>query len=108
MVRWIQSIISNFKSKINIKIAQEAKSVCPVFYGRYIKNVKNCESPDWLRKQLQAVALKPISALVYITNYLTIDSNRPLHVFDADKIKGNLTISLSNGGKNFNALDDQN
>ena len=54
------------------------------------------------------MGLKPNSALVDITNYLTIDSNRPLHVFDADKIKGNLTISLSNGGKNFNALDDQN
>ena len=97
-----------FKSDIEIIITKEAKKICPVFYGRYIKNVKNCESPEWFKKQLVAVGLKPISALVDITNYLTIDSNRPLHVFDADKIKGNLTVSLSNGGKNFNALDDQN
>ena len=103
----IFNIKSNFKSKINIKIAQEAKSVCPVFYGRYIKNVKNCESPDWLRKQLQAVALKPISALVDITNYLTIDYNRPLHVFDADKINGDLKIFLAKGGENLKALDEQ-
>ena len=103
----IFNIKSNFKSKINIKIAQEAKSVCPVFYGRYIKNVKNCESPDWLRKQLQAVTLKPISALVDITNYLAIDYNRPLHVFDADKINGDLKIFLAKGGENLKALDEQ-
>ena len=96
-----------FKSDIKITIAKQAKKVCPVFYGRYIKNVKNCESPDWFKKQLVAVGLKPISALVDITNYLTIDSNRPLHVFDADKIKGSLTISLSNKGETFKALDGE-
>ena len=101
------NITSKFKSKINIKILKEAKSICPVFYGRYIKNVKNCESPDWLKKQLQAVDLKPISALVDITNYLTIDSNRPLHVFDADKIEGNLEIYLAKGGEVLKALDDK-
>ena len=104
----ISKIKGKFKSKINIKIANEAKSVCPVFYGRYIKNVKNCESPDWLKKQLQAVGLKPISALVDITNYLTIDCNRPLHVFDADKINGNLEIFLAMGGENLKALDEVN
>ena len=101
------NIISKFKSKINIKILREAKSICPVFYGRYIKNVKNCESPDWLKKQLQAVGLKPISALVDITNYLTIDCNRPLHVFDADKIEGNLEIYLAKGGEVLKALDEK-
>ena len=68
----IPKIKNNFKSKINVKITNDAKSICPVFYGRYIKNVKNCESPDWLKKQLKAIGLKPISALVDITNYLTI------------------------------------
>ena len=97
-----------FKSKINIKISKEARSLCPVFYGRYIKNVKNCESPDWLKKQLQAVGLKPISALVDITNYLTIDCSRPLHVFDADKINGNLEVFLSKGKENLEALDEKN
>ena len=89
----ISKIKGRFKSKINIKITKEAKSACPVFYGRYIKNVKNCESPDWLKKQLQSVGLKPISALVDITNYLTIDYNRPLHVFDANKINGFLHVT---------------
>ena len=103
----IPKIQGKFKSKINIKIAKEAKSACPVFYGRYIKNVKNCESPDWLKKQLQSIGLKPISALVDITNYLTIDYNRPLHVFDADKINGNLEIFLAKGGENLKALDEQ-
>tara|TARA_Y100000590_G_scaffold283303_1_gene318710 strand:- start:2212 stop:4590 length:2379 start_codon:yes stop_codon:yes gene_type:complete len=103
----IPKIKSKFKSKINVKIAKNAKSACPVFYGRYIKNVKNCESPDWLKKQLQAVGLKPISALVDITNFLTIDYNRPLHVFDAGKITGNLEIFLAKGGENFKALDEQ-
>ena len=102
------NIKNKFKSKINIKISKEAKKDCPVFYGRYIKNVKNCESPDWLKKQLQAVGLKPISALVDITNYLTIDSCRPLHVFDADKINGDLEIFLSKGGESLNGLDEQN
>ena len=98
---------STFKSDIKIKIAKEAKKVCPIFYGRYIKNVKNCESPEWFKKQLVAVGLKPISALVDITNYLTIDSNRPLHVFDADKINGDLTLSLSSGGEILKALDEK-
>ena len=104
----ISKIKGKFKSKINIKISKEAKSTCPVFYGRYIKNVKNCQSPDWLKKQLQAVGLKPISALVDITNYLTIDCNRPLHVFDADKINGNLEIFLAKGGEDLKTLDEQN
>ena len=103
----IIKIKSKFKSKINIQILKEAKLACPVFYGCYIKNVKNCESPEWLKKQLQAIGLKPISALVDITNYLTIDCNRPLHVFDADKINGNLEISLAKGGESFKALDGQ-
>ena len=101
------NIKSKFKSKINIKISKEAKSACPVFYGRYIKNIKNCESPEWLKKKLQAVGLKPISALVDITNYLTIDYNRPLHVFDADKIKGNLEIYLAKGGESLKTLDEK-
>ena len=106
-----KKIIKNkgkFKSNIKIKIDKDTKLHCPAFYGCYIKNVKNCESPEWFKKQLQAVGLKPISALVDITNYLTIDCNRPLHVFDADKIKGDLIISLAKGGETIQALDEQN
>ena len=100
-------IKGKFKSKINIKITKDAKLACPVFFGRYIRNVKNCESPEWLKKQLQAVGLKPISALVDITNYLTIDCNRPLHVFDADKINGNLEVFLTKGVESLKALDEK-
>ena len=106
-----KKIIKNkgkFKSNIKIKIDKDTKLHCPAFYGCYIKNVKNCESPEWFKKQLQAVGLKPISALVDITNYLTIDCNRPLHVFDADKIKGDLIVSLAKGGETIQALDEQN
>ena len=99
---------SNFKSNIKVKISKDAKNACPTFYGRLIKNVKNCESPEWFKKQLIAVGLKPISALVDITNYSTLDFNRPLHIFDADKVNGNINLSLSKGGEKFKALDGEN
>ena len=80
---------------------------CPHFLGRVIRGVKNGESPDWLKRKLQAVGLRPISALVDITNYLLMDRNRPLHVFDADAIAGNLTVRLSLPGEKLTALDGQ-
>lgn len=80
---------------------------CKIFTGIYIKNVKNGKSPDWLQQKLKAVGLRPISALVDITNYFTLDQARPLHVFDADKIKGNLSIQPTKGGEKLTALDDK-
>jgi len=78
---------------------------CPYFTGRVIRGVKNGPSPEWLQKRLQAIGLKSISALVDVTNYFAYDRGRPLHVFDADKLKGDLNIRLSCLGETFTALD---
>ena len=64
------------------------KNLCPGVAGRYFKYVKNVESPKWLQDRLTAIGLRPISALVDITNYITFDLGRPLHVYDADKVSG--------------------
>ncbi len=83
----------------------ESVTPCPLFTGRVIRNIKNGPSPEWLQSQLRAIGLRPISALVDITNYLTFDQARPLHVFDADKIKGQLWVRLAKGGESFAALN---
>ncbi|MEQ8293031.1 MAG: phenylalanine--tRNA ligase subunit beta [Roseovarius sp.] len=80
---------------------------CHVFAGRLIRNVKNGPSPQWLQDRLRAIGLRPISALVDITNFFTHDRNRPLHVFDADKVKGNLRIHRARGGETLTGLDEK-
>lgn len=87
---------------ISVKAEKEA---CPHFTGRIIRGLKNGPSPAWLQKKLQAIGLRPLSALVDITNYFAYDRARPLHVFDATKIKGNLKVRLSKEGETFKALD---
>ena len=82
-----------------------AAEFCPAFGLRLIRNVKNGPSPKWMQQRLKAIGLRPISALVDITNYVTFDRGRPLHVFDADKVKGNLTIRRATGSEEFLALD---
>ena len=62
-------------------------SPCPLVVGRHFRGVKNGPSPDWLQRRLKAIGLRPISALVDITNLVTFDLNRPLHVFDADEAR---------------------
>jgi phenylalanyl-tRNA synthetase beta chain len=78
---------------------------CPVFAGRLVRGVKNGESPDWLKKRLAAIGLRPISALVDITNYIANDRARPLHVYDADKLKGPIGARMGRRGERFRALD---
>ncbi|MEP0944614.1 MAG: phenylalanine--tRNA ligase subunit beta [Rhizobiaceae bacterium] len=78
---------------------------CPAFGLRLIRNVKNGPSPKWMQQRLKAIGLRPISALVDITNYVTFDRGRPLHVFDADKVKGNLAVRRGTGEEEFLALD---
>ncbi len=90
---------------IHLRFPEEARDACPLFLGRYIRGVRNGESPRWLQERLSAVGLRPISALVDITNFLTLDENRPAHVFDADKIAGDLWVALGQGGTQFGALD---
>ncbi len=85
----------------------EGDKACPLFVSRLIRNVKNGPSPEWMQQKLRAVGLRPISALVDITNYLTIDCARPLHVFDAKKIKGNLWVRPAKGGETLEALNDK-
>ncbi|MEO1492714.1 MAG: phenylalanine--tRNA ligase subunit beta [Pseudomonadota bacterium] len=97
-----------FASPISVSIdADVQERGCPVFCGRYIRGVKNGPSPAWLQQRLRAIGLRPISALVDVTNYLTYDQNRPLHVFDADKVQGNIRVHWAKAGSKLEALDDK-
>ena len=100
----VPQIEGTYKSPISVKIESD---VCPIYTGRYIRGVKNGESPDWMKKALVAAGLRPISALVDITNYLNIAECRPLHVFDADKVVGNITVRAAKEGEKMMALDDK-
>jgi phenylalanyl-tRNA synthetase beta chain len=80
-------------------------SLCPAFGLRLVRGVKNGPSPDWLQKRLTAIGLRPINALVDITNFITYDRGRPLHVFDAVKVHGNLTVRRARAGETLLALD---
>ena len=93
----------HFRSPIAIHI--EDRKACPLFLGRHIRGLRNGPSPRWLRDRLEAIGLRPISALVDITNFLTFDLNRPLHVFDAGKLKGDLTVRLAHPGEKLSALN---
>ena len=88
-----------------VKVAIEAPELCPAFGLRLVKGVKNGPSPDWLQKRLAAIGLRPINALVDITNFITFDRGRPLHVFDAAKVNGHLTVRRANNGESLLALD---
>ncbi len=100
----IPNIVGKYDSPIQVRLETE---VCPIYTGRYIKNVQNKESPEWLKQALISAGLRPISALVDITNYLNIAECRPLHVFDADKLKGNIIVRLAKEGEKLMALDDK-
>ena len=99
------AVKGTFDSPIGVKI--EDTDGCKVFYGRLVKNVKNGPSPDWLRQMLEAVGLRSISTLVDITNLITMGNARPLHVFDADKIKGDIIVREIKKGEKLDALNDK-
>jgi phenylalanyl-tRNA synthetase beta chain len=90
-----------------VAITVEAGSGCEAFAGRLIRGVRNGPSPDWLRQRLKAVGLRPISALVDITNFFSVDQARPLHVYDAGKLQGGIVARLGRGGERFLALNDK-
>jgi phenylalanyl-tRNA synthetase beta chain len=92
-----------FKSAIGIRLTD--LKACPLFLGRHIRGLKNGPSPEWLRRWLESIGLRPISALVDITNFLTFDLNRPLHVFDASKVKGDLVVRFAKPGEKLLALN---
>jgi len=89
------------------KIEIDTPDACPVFAGRVVRGVKNGPSPEWLQKRLKAIGLRPISALVDITNLLSYDRARPLHVYDLAKLEGPIRARLGKDGESFNALDDK-
>ncbi|WP_108662541.1 phenylalanine--tRNA ligase subunit beta [Acuticoccus kandeliae] len=80
-------------------------ALCPAFALCLIEGVENGPSPEWLKKRLNAIGLRPINRLVDVTNYLTYDVDRPLHVFDADSVKGRLTVRAAKAGETVEALD---
>ena len=96
-----------FDCPINVSIDDDTRDGAPVFYGRLIRGVKNGPSPIWLQDRLRAIGLRPISFLVDVTNFMTFDQNRPLHVFDADKVKGGLRVHRAKGDETMVALDDK-
>lgn len=102
----VTKVQGGFPSPVTLAIDDDLKAKgCPHFAGRTIRGVTNGPSPEWLQQRLKAVGLRPISALVDITNFFTYALNRPLHVFDAAKVKGRLRIHAAAGGEEFLALD---
>jgi phenylalanyl-tRNA synthetase beta chain len=100
-------IKQNYKQPIKVSIIKDKNQGCLSFGACYIKNINNKESPDWLKNKILALGLKPISAVVDITNYVMLDLNRPLHSYDADKIDKEIIIRGSKAGENFEALDNK-
>ena len=90
---------------IALEFSSETADACPVFAGRYVKGVKNAASPAWMQQRLKAVGLRPINALVDVTNYISNDLGRPLHVYDADKLSGHIRARLGKAGESFIGLD---
>lgn len=89
-----------------IEIKTDAPHACPVFAGRVIRGVKNGPSPKWLQMRLKAIGLRPINALVDITNLMSYDRARPLHVYDLAKLNGAIRARMG-AGEQFEALDDK-
>ena len=87
------------------ELAPEDAHLAPAFALRLVRGVKNGPSPEWMQRRLKAIGLRPINALVDITNYLTFDRNRPLHVFDLKKTKGDLVVRRARDGETVLALD---
>jgi phenylalanyl-tRNA synthetase beta chain len=101
-----KTIKGEFPCPVSVKLDFGATpSLCPAFALRLVRGVKNGPSPEWLQKRLKAIGLRPINALVDITNFLTYDRGRPLHVFDAKKVKGNLVVRRARNGETLAALD---
>ena len=100
-------ISQKFTNPIKVTIKKEKDQGCGVFGSVYIKNVQNKESPNWLKERIISLGLKPISAIVDITNYVMYDLNRPLHAYDADKIDQEIIVRNSKAGESFEALDNK-
>ena len=102
-----KKIKQNISHQIKTSITKEKNQGCDIFGSCYIKNIANKESPEWLKNKLIALGLKPISAVVDITNYVMFDLNRPLHAYDADKIDKEIIVRNAKEGETFEALDNK-
>jgi phenylalanyl-tRNA synthetase beta chain len=104
--RAIPSIPAAFDNPVAVRLDfGNTPSLCPAFALRLVRGVRNGPSPAWMQKRLTAIGLRPINALVDITNYMTFDRGRPLHVFDAAKVKGDLVVRRATPGEQVLALD---
>jgi phenylalanyl-tRNA synthetase beta chain len=103
----VAPVAGHFPSPVTtaLDFPEDKASACPIFAGRLVRGVKNGPSPEWLQARLKAIGLRPISALVDVTNYISFDRGRPLHVFDAKTLTGNLSARLARDGETLNALD---
>ncbi|KEA04921.1 phenylalanine--tRNA ligase subunit beta [Rhizobium rhizogenes] len=105
--RAVPSFAIEGETPTDVKIELDDARLCPGFALRLVRGVKNGPSPKWMQQRLQAIGLRPISALVDITNYMTFDQGRPMHVFDAAKVKGNLVVRRAKDGETVLALDQR-
>jgi phenylalanyl-tRNA synthetase beta chain len=103
----IKPAAGSFACPVDVKLdfAAEDKHLAPLFALRLVRGVRNGPSPDWMQKRLKSIGLRPINALVDITNYVTFDRGRPLHVFDAKKVAGDLIVRRAKDGEQVLALD---
>ena len=102
----VKQIASTFPCPVSVTLDfGTTPSLCPGFALRLVRGVKNGPSPEWLQKRLTSIGLRPINALVDITNFMTFDRGRPLHVFDAKQVKGNLVVRRAKAGESLLALD---
>ena len=104
----IKKVKRSGKQNLKVKIQKSKNQACSMFGSCLIKNIKNQESPDWLKKRLLSLGLRPISAVVDITNYVMFDLNRPLHAYDADKLSKEIIVRNSKKDEKFRALDNKN
>jgi phenylalanyl-tRNA synthetase beta chain len=104
----VKKIKSNKKQSLKVRIKKEKDQGCNIFGSCLITNVKNTDSPKWLKDKLVSIGQKPISAIVDITNYVMFDINRPLHAYDADKIEKGIIVRNSKPGEMLAALDNKN
>ena len=102
-----KKVKSNNIQSLKVKIKKEKNQGCSIFGSCLITDVKNTESPQWLKDKLISIGQKPISAIVDITNYVMFDLNRPLHAYDADKIEKGIIVRNSKSGEKFTALDNK-
>ena len=95
------------KQSLKVKIEKNKNQSCKIFGSCFIKNIKNQESPKWLKERIVSLGLRPISAVVDVTNYVMFDLNRPLHAYDSDKINKEIIVRNSKKGESFKALDNK-